>query len=369
LENVEEFQTWGPLKKGRPIKSKKGETFNKWKKQLESLGYKIEHRELRACDYGAPTIRKRFFLIARRDGIKIKWPEPTHGDPNSLEVQAGELKPWKTAADIIDWSIPCKSIFERNKPLAENTLKRIARGLEKFVFNSPEPFIVSIGQTGFSKDRSRSIHEPLNTIVTKAEACLIAPTLIQYHTETTKNGVRGQRINEPIMTLDSSPRYGLSVAYLSKYYAGNYKGYGSGLDEPVHTLTSKEHNALVEINLDGYGDHREEVKAFLTEYYSCSIGQRVNEPLHTITSRDKLGLVMVHGKDYEITDIGLRMLEPHELFAAQGFPKEYIIDKDYTGKPYPKTAQVARCGNAVPPPFAEALVRVNLPELCLEEAM
>lgn len=361
LENVEEFQTWGPLKKGKPIKNKKGETFNKWKKQLELLGYKIEHRELRACDYGAPTIRKRFFLIARNDGVKIKWPEPTHGEPHSLEVQAGLLKPWKTAADIIDWSIPCNSIFERKKPLAANTLKRIAKGLEKFVFNNPEPFIVSIGQTGFTVDRSRSIHEPLNTIVSKAEACLvtpylgvntsghtggaveepvhtittgghhalIAPTLIQYHTETTKNGVRGQSIDEPIMTLDSSPRYGLVSAYIDKN-----KG------------------------------HREDVKVFLTEYYSCSIGQKINEPLHTITSRDKLGLVMVHGKDYEITDIGLRMLEPHELFAAQGFPKEYIIDKDFTGKAYPKTQQVARCGNAVPPPFAKALVEANLPELC-----
>lgn len=241
LENVEEFQTWGPLKKGKPIKSKKGETFNKWKKQLESLGYKIEHRELRACDYGAPTIRKRFFLIARSDGVKIKWPEPTHGDPNSLEVQAGLLKPWKTAADIIDWSIPCNSIFERKKPLATNTLKRIAKGLEKFVFNNPEPFIVSIGQTGFTADRSRSIHHPLNTIVSKAEACLIAPTLIQYHTETTKSGVRGQKLNEPIMTLDSSPRYGLVSAYIDKNK-----------------------------------NHKEEVKAFLTEYYSCSIGQKNN---------------------------------------------------------------------------------------------
>lgn len=334
LENVEEFQTWGPLKKGKPIKNKKGETFNKWKKQLESLGYKIEHRELRACDYGAPTIRKRFFLIARSDGVKIKWPKPTHGDPNSLEVQAGLLKPWKTAADIIDWSIPCNSIFERKKPLAANTLKRIAKGLEKFVFNNPEPFIVSIGQTGFTEDRSRSIHDPLNTIVSKAEACLIAPTLIQYHTETTKSGVRGQMLNEPIMTLDSSPRYGLVSAYIDKNK-----------------------------------NHKEEVKAFLTEYYSCSVGQKITEPLHTITSRDKLGLVVVHGKDYEITDIGLRMLEPHELFAAQGFPEGYIIDKDYTGKSYPKTKQVARCGNAVPPPFAKALVEANLPELCKENKL
>jgi len=322
LENVEEFQTWGPLKKGRPIKSKKGETFRKWKEQLESLGYEVDHRELKACDYGAPTSRKRFFLIARCDGKPIVWPEPTHAPKDTLETLYGLKQEYRTAAEIIDWSIPCPSIFERKKPLAENTLKRIAKGLEKFVFNNPEPFILSIGQTGFSQDRTRSVHEPLNTIVTKAEACLIAPTLIQYHTETSKSSVRGQKVDEPIMTLDSSPRYGL-------------------------------------------------VSAFLIKYYGKGIGQDIKEPLDTVVSKDRFGLVTIKGVDYKIADIGLRMLTPRELFNAQGFPEDYIIDHDYTGKTYPKTKQVARCGNAVPPPFAKALVEANLPEMCkkMNEAM
>ncbi|CAI3548059.1 DNA cytosine methyltransferase [Clostridium neonatale] len=383
LENVEEFQTWGPLKKGRPIKNRKGETFRKWKEQLESLGYVVDHRELKACDYGAPTIRKRFFLIARCDGKKIVWPEPTHGNPNTLEVQAGLLKPWKTAADIIDWNIPCKSIFERSKPLAENTLKRIAKGLEKFVFNNPEPFIVSIGQTGFSKDRSRSIHDPLNTIVSKAEACLVTPTLIQYHTETSKTGVRGQRIDEPIMTLDSSPRYGLVSAFISKSYAGASRSVASSMNDGIHTITARPCHSLVEIKLDKEcSNHNEEVEeylkkyygkpvfgdkatqSFLIKYYGNDVGQDINTPLGTVVSKDRFGLITIKGIDYQISDIGLRMLEPHELFAAQGFPKDYIIDHDCDGKAYPKTKQVARCGNAVPPPFAKALVAANLPEIC-----
>jgi DNA (cytosine-5)-methyltransferase 1 len=384
LENVEEFQTWGPLNRRRhPIKSKKGQTYWKWRGQLEALGYEIDSRELVAADYGAPTKRKRFFMVARCDGIPIVWPKPTHGDRNSEEVIKGLLKPYVPAAEIIDWDIPCKSIFGRKKPLAENTMKRIARGLQKFVVDNPEPFIMQIGHTGFTKDRNKSINEPLSTIVSKAEHCLITPTLIQYHSETTKDGVRGQSIQEPIMTLDSSPRYGLVSAFISKYYDGTYKGAGSKCDEPLHTVTGKDHNALVtahiiQMNNNMIGtDMREplntivagpghigEVRAFLIKYYGQGIGQDIKDPLDTVVSKDRFGLVTVAGIEYQIIDIGLRMLEPHELFAAQGFPSNYIIDHDDTGKPYPKTAQVARCGNAVPPPFAEALVRANLPELC-----
>ncbi|MCR3760393.1 DNA cytosine methyltransferase [Clostridium felsineum] len=348
LENVEEFKTWGPLlENNKPDPKHKGETFNQFVKALKKFGYTVDYRELRACDYGAPTIRKRFFLIARCDGKQIKWPEITHGNPKSLEVQAGLLKPWRTAAEIIDWSISCPSIFDRKKPLAENTLKRIAKGLEKFVFNNPEPFIFSIGQTGFTADRSRSIHEPLNTIVTKAEACLVAPTLIQYHTETSKSSVRGQKLDEPIMTLDSSPRYGLISAFISRQFKSSI---GHEMTKPLGTITTVDKSNLV--------------TAFLIKYYGGVDGQSVKEPLHTITSKDRFGLVKVHGENYKIVDIGMRMLEPHELFAAQGFPKNYIIDHDYTGRIYPKTKQVARCGNAVPPPFAKALVEANLPELC-----
>lgn len=416
LENVEEFKTWGPVRKGKPVKSKSGQTFNTWKSQLESLGYKVEHRELKACDYGAPTIRKRFFVIARCDGKPIVWPEATHADPESIEVRYGLKKPWRTAAEIIDWSIPCPSIFERKKPLAENTLRRIARGIQKFVIDNPEPFIVQvnhsgenfrgqgideplptvtakhgygivtpvisqIGQTG-GGDRLHDISkEPLSTIVSKAEHMLVTPFLTQYHSY--DDNARGQSLDRPLLTQDTSNRYGLVAAFISKYYAGTYEGAGSDLDEPLHTITSKDHNALVtshliQMNHNSIGqpltepintitagaNHFGEVRAFLLKYYGSDIGQTVEDPLHTITAKDRFGLVTIHGQDYQIVDIGMRMLEPRELFNAQGFPSDYIIDHDADGKAYPKTDQVARCGNAVPPPFAKALVEANLPELC-----
>ncbi|MSU01907.1 DNA cytosine methyltransferase [Tissierella pigra] len=387
LENVEEFQTWGPLKMNNegklyPDISKKGVTFRGFigiltkgvknddvlrecceflKIDLNSeqadalrkgLGYKLEYRELRACDYGAPTTRKRFFMIARCDGKKIVWPEPTHGDPEQIEARMGMLKPWRTAAECIDWSIQCPSIFTRKKPLAENTLKRIARGFQKFVIDNPSPFIVRIGQIGFAGDGLQyELDGPLTTITTKAEHCLVTPYLATYYTETTDSEVRGQKLDEPIATIPTANRFGLVTAFIAKHYGGGYKGAGSGLDEPLHTVTTTDHNALV--------------KAFLIKYYGTEIGQSLNSPLHTITTKDKFGLVTIKGEDYRIVDIGMRMLQPHELFKAQGFPDDYIIDHDYTGKSYPKTQQVARCGNAVPPPFAENLVRANLPELCI----
>ncbi|MGE5631603.1 MAG: DNA cytosine methyltransferase [Caulobacteraceae bacterium] len=422
LENVEEFQTWGPLNRRKhPIKSKKSQTYWKWRGQLEALGYDIETKELIAADYGAPTKRKRFFMVARCDGKPIAWPKPTHGDRNSEEVKNGLLKPYVPAADIIDWDIPCKSIFDRSKPLAENTMKRIARGLQKFVIENPEPFIIQvnhsgdsfrgqvldepmptitakhgfglvtpyitqIGQTGFTDDRSKSVEEPITTVMSKQEHMLIAPTLIQYHSETSKDEVRGQTLEEPIMTIDSNPRYGLVSAFISKYYDGTYKGAGSKCDDPLHTVTGKDHNALVtdhiiQMNNNMVGtDMREplntivagpghigEVRAFLIKYYGQGTGQDIKEPLDTVVGKDRFGLVTIEGQDYQIVDIGMRMLEPHELFRAQGFPENYIIDRDDKGNPYPKKEQVARCGNAVPPPFAEALVRANLPELCDSE--
>lgn len=353
LENVKEFQTWGPLLKNSngeyyPNPKKKGKTFKKFVKHLRNLGYEVEWRELKACDYGAPTIRERFFLVARCDSRPIVWPKPTHGNPNSDEVKSGKLKPWKSAAGIIDWSIPCPSIFDRAKPLAENTLKRIAKGLQKFVLDNPNPFIVRIGQTGFGGDRLQyPLDKPLTTITTKAEHLLVTPFLTSYHSETKENEVRGLSVNEPIHTLDTSNRFGLVTAFISTQFKSSI---GHGADKPLATVTTVNKNALV--------------TAFLLKYYGADIGQDCNEPLHTITTKDRFGLVTIKGQDYQIVDIGMRMLQPHELFAAQGFPSNYIIDHDYTGKPYPKTAQVARCGNAVPPPFAEALVRANLPELC-----
>lgn len=431
LENVEEFKTWGPLNRGHhPIKSKQGKTFEKFVQQLNDLGYEVQFKELIAADYGAPTMRKRFFMIARCDGKPIVWPKPTHASADSEEVKAGLLKPYVGAYTQIDFSRPCPSIFDTSeeikekygiravRPLATKTMERIARGLKKFVLDNPEPFIiqcnhggerrpnnirepmptitgkhgygivepymVQIGQTGFSKDRSKDVREPLTTIVSKNEHCLISPTLIQYHSETAQGEVRGQTIEEPIMTVDGSNRYGLVTSFLHKYYDGGYKGAGENIENPLPTVTAWDHNSVVTANLiqmnnhcDGRdmrdpiptitaGDgHFGEVRAFLIKYYGQGTGQDINEPLDTVTSRDRFGLVTIDGTDYKIVDIGLRMLEPRELYGCQGFPDDYIIDHDYTGKTYPRSEQVRRCGNAVCPPIPAALVRANLPELCV----
>lgn len=439
LENVEEFKTWGPLgRRHHPIKSKQGETFRKFVQQLTDLGYEVEFRELVAADYGAPTMRKRFFMIARCDGKPIVWPEPTHAPVDSEEVKAGLLKPYVGAYTQLDFSLPCPSIFDTSeeikekygiravRPLAPKTMERIARGLKKFVLDNPEPFIVpigygerkgqaprvhdiekplptivgsgkhylcepymvQIGQTGFTKDRSKDVKEPLTTIVSKNEHCLISPTLIQYHSETAQGEVRGQTIEDPIMTVDGSNRYGLVTSFIQKYYGGNYQGNGSDIKEPLHTITTLERNAMCAVNLiqmnnhcDGRdvkepiptitaGDgHFGEVRAFLIKYYGQGTGQDIKAPLDTVTAQDRFGLVTINGVDYQIVDIGLRMLEPRELYGCQGFPEDYIIDHDYTGKTYPRSEQVRRCGNAVCPPIPAALVRANLPELCVAERM
>ena len=489
LENVEEFQTWGPVRKGKPVKSRRGETFRKWKEQLQALGYEIDHRELVAADYGAPTIRKRFFLIARCDGKPIIWAERTHAPKDSEEVKNGKCKPWRGAAEIIDWTIPCPSIFDTTdeikekygiravRPLAVNTQKRIARGIEKFVLQNKEPFIVPIGY-GERKGQAPRVHdikEPVSTVVSsgkqylcqlelspfivqvnhkgeqfrgqelkepiptitgkhgyglatpvmtaiavsKAEQCLAMPSLIQYHTEQSER-VRGQGVDEPIMTLDAANRYGLSVVYLAEYFQN---GRPLDVNSPLHTSTTKDRECLCMAHMEkffsgGYTgngsdantplgtvtavDRNGLVETFISKFYKTGIGQKPDEPLHTVTTSaghfgivtvkmsqsemnlhhwnevrellnaycgyaiaaDEILLLDVNGTMYFISDIGLRMLTPRELYAANGFPPDYIIDHDYTGKAYGKTKQVARCGNAVPPPFAEALVRANLPEMC-----
>jgi len=388
LENVEEFKTWGPLlKNGMPDPDKKGHTFKAFINALKRHGYHVDWKELRACDFGSPTIRKRFFLVARRDNMPISWPKPTHGDPKSEAVISGKLKPWRTAAECIDWSLPCPSIFERKKPLAENTMKRIARGIQKFVIENPEPFVIKvnhhgldfrgqrideplqtvtakngwgivtpyiarIGQTGFGTDKMQyNIEEPLTTVVTKAEHLLVTPTLIQYHGEQSDKETRGQNLERPLMVVDSSPRYALVASHLVKMKGTNI---GQKVTEPIQTITAG-------------GLHFGEVRAFLVKYYGTGEGQAVNEPMHTVTTKDKFGLVTIHGENYQIVDIGMRMLEPRELFNAQGFPEDYIIDRDCDGKKYSKADQVARCGNAVPPQFSEALIRANLPELCVPQ--
>lgn len=400
LENVEEFKTWGPLNRShRPIKNKQGVTFRKFVSQLEALGYKVEYRELVAADYGTPTMRKRFFLIARCDQKRITWPEPTHGPRGSEEVKAGLLEPYLGAYTQIDFSLPCPSIFDTKeqikekygiraqRPLAEKTMQRIARGLKKFVLENPEPFLVTVNHGG---DRSKDVREPLTTIVSKNEHCLIepvlAPALIQYHSETAAGEVRGQMLEESVMTVDGSNRYGLVCAFIQKYFGGGYTGAGAEMENPLPTVTTADHNSICTAHLiqmnnhcDGRdiekpiptitaGDgHFGEVRAFLVKYYGQGTGQDTREPLDTVPTHDRFGLVTIHGTDYAIVDIGLRMLEPKELYGCQGFPDDYIIDRDYTGKPYPRAEQVRRCGNAVCPPIPAALVRANLPELCRAE--
>lgn len=401
LENVEEFKTWGPLnRRHHPIKAKQGVTFENFVSQLEDLGYKVEHRELVAADYGAPTMRKRFFLIARCDGKPIVWPEPTHGPADSEAVKTGLLEPYVGAYTQLDFSLPCPSIFDTAeeikekygiravRPLAPKTMERIARGLKKFVIDNAEPFIVPIGY-GERKGQEPRVHDiknPLPTIVSSGKHYLCAPALIQYHSETSKDEVRGQAIENPIMTVDGSNRYGLVTSFIQKYYGGNYQGNGSDIKEPLHTITTLERNAmcaatLIQMNnhCDGRdvrepiptitaGDgHFGEVRAFLIKYYGQGTGQDIKEPLDTVTAQDRFGLVTVNGVDYQIVDIGLRMLEPRELYGCQGFPDDYIIDHDYTGKEYPRSEQVRRCGNAVCPPIPAALVKANLPELCVAE--
>lgn len=502
LENVEEFQTWGPVRKGKPVKKLAGTTFRKFISQLRDLGYAVEYRELVAADLGAPTTRKRFVLIARCDGRPIVWPERTHAPRDSEEVRSGRLKPWRSAAEIIDWSLPCPSIFESKaeilekyglkavRPLADNTMRRIIRGVDKFTIRSGEPFIVqqkfqnaaqdigkplttvtavgahelckpmlaalTISNTGSSAgaDAGSPVHtvrtggggqmlvtpylaecnhaggghiadprEPHKTITAKHTGGIVAPSLIQYHTEQTE-GVRASGLGVPINTVDASNRYGLACANLVEYYTG-----GRPLDvtDPMHTVTSHDREAVVAAHIAKYYggvvgekveeplptvtaiDHNAVCAAHVVKFKGENLGSSPAEPMQTVTAsagrnracgggtfalckvwfcktrdsglhhwpevrallnrycgytlaEDELLLLEIGGAFYYIADIGLRMLSPRELYNAMGFPPDYIIDRDYTGKPYPKNEQVARCGNAVCPPLAAAVARANFPE-------
>ena len=413
MENVPEFMSWGSLcarrnKDGRiyrmdgtlaekgtyvpyseqqlvPNKKKQGKTFKRFINVMKSFGYKCEWKILTASDYGAPTIRKRLFIIFRNDGKSIIFPNPTHGNPESEEVKSGKLLPWHTAAECINWDLECPSIFERKKPLAENTLRRIAKGIQKFVIDNPNPFIIQVNHGG-DNFRGQEVDKPMPTITAKHGFGVVAPTLIQYHGEQSKNEVRGQILEKPLQTVDTANRYGLVTAFMSKYFGGNYQGCGSSVDEPLHTITAVDHNALAAVHITQFNNHCigqkvdeplktitcgeghfGEVRAFLIKYYSGESGQKVNEPLHTIRTKDCFGLVTIKGVDYAIVDIGLRMLTPRELYNAQGFPTDYEIETDCYGNKYPKTKQVARCGNSVPPPFATALARANAPEWCTKK--
>lgn len=408
LENVEEFQTWGPVRKGKPVKKLAGTTFQKFIGQLRALGYTVEWRELVAADYGAPTTRRRLVLIARCDGRAIVWPERIHAPRDSAEVRSGKLLPWRSAAEIIDWSLPCPSIFATKdeiserygisavRPLADNTLRRIIRGVDKFTIKSGAPFIVECSHSGDGHvapltmtNTSNSVgapaSEPMNTVRTGGGGgqMLLSPSLIQYHTEKT-DGARAAGLDKPICTVDASNRYGLTCANLVEYYSA-----GRPLDaqEPMHTVTSHDREAVVAAHVVKY--KRDEVgtrpseplptqtaggvfgccKAVLCKigtserlYYWPQIRNLLNRYCGYALGTDDLLLLSIGGVLYYIADIGLRMLSPRELYNAMGFPPDYIIDHDADGKPYPKTQQVARCGNAVCPPMAAAVVAANLPE-------
>lgn len=500
LENVEEFQTWGPVRKGKPVKKLAGSTFRKWLGQLKSLGYDVEWRELVAADYGAPTTRKRFFLIARCDSRPIVWPESTHAPMNSLEVQAGRKKPWRSAAEIIDWSLPTPSIFLSKeevrtqfglsvvRPLAKNTMRRVARGVDKFVLKSASPYLVVVNHSGefrgqalgeplqtitakngygvvtplmapltvtnktnsvgapasgpvhtvtsagnqilvtstptalgqtWDGERYREVDEPRHTQVSKAEERVICPSMVQYHTEQTER-VRGQAVDDPLLTIDAANRYGLAAASLVKYYGSTQ--HGQATDVPLHTITAKARQCLTIASLAKYFggvvgadvsdplptvtavDHNALQIAHMVKLNDTNMGGPISDPFQTIAAddqhhgivstaveqvetgadlknwpnikamlnefcgyhlaEDEVILFNIKGALYFMADIGLRMLTPRELYQANGFPPDYIISRDYTGKDYGKGKQIARCGNAVPPPFAQALVKANFPEWC-----
>lgn len=383
LENVEEFETWGPLdRSGHPIKSETGQTFRAWVRRLRRLGYRVSWRLLRACDYGAPTIRRRLFVVARRDGKPVVWPRPTHGNPESPEVQSGKLLPWRTAAECIDWNIQSRSIFNRSKPLAPNTQRRIAEGLRRYVLQSPAPFIVTYYGAKKPDDfRGQDLGRPHPTITQSNHDALVSANLVKM-----RGTNIGAPVDEPLHTVSAQGQHHalIEAVCVAKHYGGIV---GHGVNRPLGTVTTIDHHSLV--------------SACMVKYYGNeSGGVSITDPLHTITSKDRMGLVEASlngeneryasvrdflrlwgvigenseaefeydGQKYRMTDICMRMLAPRELYTAQGFPRSYIIERDADGNPLTKTAQVRMCGNSVPPPMVAALVRANGPETWAHQA-
>ena len=330
MENVEEIQQWGPLnKKGYPIKEKQGEEYQKFIRCMQSLGYISDSRELVAADYGAPTTRKRWYAVFRRDGRDIVWPESTHGKGG-----LNGLLPWEPIYKYLDLTNLGKSIFGRKKPLAEKTMNRIARGLEKFVFNSPEPFIVQVNHGG-DNFRGQSINVPLSTVTQKHGFGVVTPLLIQYHSETTKG--RGQNLTEPIHTITTSPEHFGTVSVLTMDWKELQE---AGIDEETAQKCTW-------------------VSQFVMTYYGCGTGQDLRMPINTIMAKDRFALVTVLEREYVILDIFLRMLTAEELKLGQGFPEDYIIDRDYLWHVYPAAERVKRIGNSVVPIMAQKLVEAN----------
>lgn len=431
-----------------PDPKRKGLTFRRFVGRLKAMGYVVDFKNLNAADYGAPTHRRRLFLIARRDGKPIVWPEPTHGDPKKLDDLPlfDRAKPWRTAAECIDWSIPCPSIFDRPRPLADATMRRIALGIKRYVLENPKPYIVGAGgpgyagkprsiddplgsvmkenhsalitpilvrtaQTGAGGKNCNSVCEPITTVVSKAEHCLVSPTLIQVgYGERDGQAPRVPGLDKPHGSIVSGGgKSAIVAAFLAKHFGGVV---GHGVDRPIGSVTAKDHHSLVGVFLakhfgDGHvgcpidtpfptitavpnqnqivaanlvrfnsekspGDVRAQavdqtlsnidtqnrfglIYSFLIRYFGTAIGQHCTEPMFTITGKDRFGLIVVevNGEPYVIADIGMRMLAPRELARAQGFPDSYLL----TGT---KSQQVARIGNSVCPVMAESLVRANV---------
>ncbi len=396
LENVQEFADWGPLgDDDRPDPARKGVTFRRWWASLEAAGYRVEMRLLRACDYGAPTTRKRLFVIARSDGLPIVWPEPTHGP--------GRAEPYHVAAECIEWSVPTVSIFATKKegrafgvvrPLAKNTMARIGRGVWKYVIGSKEPFVVRVAGGRLNDAAPYGISTPLHTVTAahRGEIALVAPTLVQTgYGERPGQAPRVLDLQKPLTTIISggtggNGKHALCAAYLAKHYGDPARKKGGGvvlgqaLGDTLGTVTVRDHHAIVLSHMvklmgtcrDGQaweapfptvragGNHLGEVRTFLTKFYGTATGQTMAEPVGTLTTKDRFGLVTVAGEDYAIADIGMRMLIPRELFRAQGFPDRYRIEVEHKGKVLSKTAQVRMCGNSVSPHVACALVTANV---------
>jgi len=365
LENVPEFTTWGPVDaKGRVIKERKGEDFRRWVGEIRDLGYEVEWRVLDASQFGAPTRRRRLFLVARCDGVPIAWPDPTHGPG---------LLPWHTAAECIDWSIPCPSIFERRRPLVEKTLWRLSQCLKRFVFENPNPFVVrnengewiasAMQQSGYGerpgqRARSLDLQLPLGTLVNGQKHALVAAFLARHFGNPLRSDggggvVSGAPLGAPIPTITSRDHHSLAAVALAKF-RGTHENQpaGSAVDAPMPTITSGGERG---------GVHVAEVRAFLTAYYGSdgTGGQLLTEPMRTLTAKARLGLVTIEGAWYQITDIGFRMLEPHELLRAQfgAYADSYDLSAART-----KKDKIRLIGNSVCPEVAEALVRANMPE-------
>jgi DNA (cytosine-5)-methyltransferase 1 len=360
IENVREFQDWGPLdQRGKPIKSRKGETFRAFVQALESMNYRVEYRVQCAAQFGDPTSRKRLIVLARRNGRPIVWPKPSHGEGR---------RPYRTAREIIDWDLKGQSIFNRKRPLSKNTMRRIAAGLRKFGGENAKAFLIKLYGTAETADvdaplptvtaggnhlglvepfliprnagqgrqdkRAHSVDEPLRTLTCTDTFALVEPFLVHSNHE---GGDRCHSLHEPLPTVTGGHRG--EMALVQPFIVGlthtKREDNSHSVDEPVPTLTTAKRGEYAL------------VQPFLTKYYGTGIAKSVDEPLDTVTTKDRFVLVEPQSMTGHRVDITLRMLQPHELQAAMSFPRNY---KFYGTR----EQQVKQIGNAVPVELAKA---------------